>query len=318
MTSFDNKINNIKNCIIKYKHYISMVLIIAIFYFLLSSIYTNWYLIKNFKWQFNYFFLTCSFMVLMIRHFLMAYIWQKILMNLCVEIDFWQSFRVWYLALGGRYLPGRIWYAMGILYLSAEIGIPKKKVLLGGSFNLGISLISAFLVGLAVLPSYISWEMTGYEQVLFAILAVLIFSLVLSITNKVIIFLSKTKDTLNDIPVTKFSDWLYPFMLYIISWILYGQGLYLLLLSLTPVELTQLLQIISSYAISHTVGFLSFITPAGLAVREGTLSVLLSNLFHLFPLYIASAVAILCRILFTLAELTSFLIAIGTNKYLKK
>jgi hypothetical protein len=51
-----------------------------------------------------------------------------------------------------------------------------------------------------------------------------------------------------------------------------------------------------------------------LGVREGVLTILLGRLF---PSYIASAAAVLCRIVFTLAEITTFLIAVGIDRFCK-
>ena len=55
------------------------------------------------------------------------------------------------------------------------------------------------------------------------------------------------------------------------------------------------------YALAWVVGFLSFLTPSGLGVREGTLAYLLSH--HLSPVT-ATLVALLARIWFLLGELT--------------
>ncbi len=285
-----------------------MVIILIIFYFLFSSLQGNWNEIKAVKIKFNYLYLAAAFILLMFRHFLMPLIWQKILNNLLVDIKFIDSFRIWYLALGGRYLPGRIWYAVGMIYLSSEIGIPKNKVLVGGAFNITLSLISAAVVGIIALPAYLPWEISRLTLVAMGIPFCYI---LLMMANKMVHIISQKKGFQHEVPEVKFADWASPFILYIVSWVLYGMGLYLLLLSITTVEPGWIIHIISSYAISHIIGFLSIITPAGLAVREGVLTLLLSSLF---PSYIASFTAVICRILFTLAELASFCMALIFKK----
>lgn len=291
----------------KWRNYLGIISVIVIFYFLFSFTYKNWNLIRNYPWHFNYYFLLCAFMVLMARHFLMAYIWQKILKNISVSIPFRQSFRIWYLASGGRYLPGRIWYALGMIYLSSEIGIPAKNVLLGGAFNMSLSLISAFLTGLVILPSYLSWDMTAFEKAGCLIAGILSLPLLLCLVQKAVVFISKKRGYNDDFRIAPLLCWVYPFILYIVSWMFYGEGLYFLLIALMPAESVPIFTVISSYAISHTIGFLSMITPGGLAVREGVLTILLSGFL---PAYVASAIAVLTRVIFTLAEIASFLIAL--------
>jgi hypothetical protein len=202
-----------------------------------------------------------------------------------------------------------------MLYFSSEIGISKKKVLLGGTFNFSISLISAFFASIVVLPSYLSWEMTLPVKIICIISVLPLFYLLFAMASKAICFISKKRGyQKNELTIAGFSHWIYPSILYVISWLLYGLSLYMLLLSVTSVPVNHIPSIVSSYAISHVAGVLSFVTPAGLAVREGVLTVLLSKLL---PSYVASAMAILCRLLFTLAELTSFLMALVVNKRLK-
>lgn len=301
----------IKKQINRYKSPIGLVIISLVFYYLFVSLYANWKDVKTFTLNFNYSYLSGAFILLMIRHLIMPYIWQKILNNLYVKINYYQSFSIWYLALGGRYLPGRIWSTVGMFYLSSKIGIPKNKVLISGTFNLALSLMSAFVVGFALLPSYIPWEIGTTVKVLLLIMVLPSFYILIAITTKAVSLFNKDDYNLQR-PKTRFICWFYPFILYVITWILYGVSLYFLLSSITQVKSQWVLHIVSSYAISHMAGFISLVTPAGIAVREGMLSILLSDIF---PTFLASYAAILCRIVFTFAELSSFCMALLLKKF---
>jgi len=299
------------------KPFIVICLVCGIFCFLFSSIYDNWHEVSSQIRQIDPVSLFWALIVLMIRHVLMAYIWQKTLSNFFVDIPFTQAFRIWYLAVGGRYLPGRIWHVMGMFYLSNEAGIPKKAVLLSGVYNMALSLLSAFIVGLALIDSYVRWETSWYDKTflcLFALMLLYIFPFVLKSFVSVLMKVKKTyKDDSWDyeISTTAFKDWLFPFILYILSWILYGVALFFILRSIIHFPLAQLVHVCSSYAVSHVAGFISLFTPAGLGVREGTLSLALSKFI---PVYLASVAAVLCRLMFTLGEFLSFLISLGIKK----
>ncbi len=89
-------------------------------------------------------------------------------------------------------------------------------------------------------------------------------------------------------------------MTYLLLWGCCGLAFFLFIKSLSPVEWSQLPVIIGIYATAWTIGFLSFITPSGLGVREGMLSLLLTVYL---PPATATLVALLSRLWSTLAEL---------------
>ena len=63
---------------------------------------------------------------------------------------------------------------------------------------------------------------------------------------------------------------------YLLLWALLGVAFFLFIKSLTPVLISQLLVVTGIYAAAWSIGFLSVITPSGLGVREGVLSLLLT------------------------------------------
>jgi uncharacterized membrane protein YbhN (UPF0104 family) len=86
------------------------------------------------------------------------------------------------------------------------------------------------------------------------------------------------------------------------SWLIAGIAFYVLLLALLPDAPLILLPIcVGIYAIVWDIGFVSFLTPSGLGVREGAIVLLFALAFP--ALGISSILAILSRVVSTVAEI---------------
>ena len=83
---------------------------------------------------------------------------------------------------------------------------------------------------------------------------------------------------------------------------------FLFIKSLAPVSASQLLLVTGTYAVAWSIGILSVITPGGLGVREGILSLLLTSVL---PPATATLIALLSRLWTITAELAMTGIASG-------
>ena len=106
-------------------------------------------------------------------------------------------------------------------------------------------------------------------------------------------------------------QWLNIFASHILLWCCQGFAFFLFVRSLAPVPWTDAGVLTACYAFAWIVGFLSFLTPGGLGVREGLLSLLLSSYM---PISQATLVALLCRVWILSAEL----VLAGAAFYLRK
>jgi hypothetical protein len=90
-----------------------------------------------------------------------------------------------------------------------------------------------------------------------------------------------------------------------------GFSLYAILWGLTPVTLHQMPFVVGASALAWVVGYLSFLTPSGLGVREGVLTILLAQVY---PLPVAIVGSLLYRLVLTLGEVLAVLIAWGHER----
>ncbi len=107
----------------------------------------------------------------------------------------------------------------------------------------------------------------------------------------------------------RYSDILLVTLAWCISWLVAGSAFYLLLLALWPsIPIAALPICIGIYAIAWDIGFVSFITPSGLGIREGTIAGLVALALPL-PVGLGAILALLSRVVSTVAELLCVSIA---------
>ena len=91
------------------------------------------------------------------------------------------------------------------------------------------------------------------------------------------------------------------------NWVIFGIALYLLSNSFYNLTVSQTIILCGVFAVSVISGILSFFVPAGLGVREGVLSYLLS-LF--IPISVAIVISLALRIWMIVGELLCFFTAL--------
>src|SRR5690606_32136514 len=93
----------------------------------------------------------------------------------------------------------------------------------------------------------------------------------------------------------------------LVIWVITGIGFYVLLLGLQRPEPISIWYAIVTYAVSWTIGFLIFVTPAGLGAREAALTLLLTPVYGVET---AFSIALLARVWWALVEGLHILIAL--------
>ena len=92
------------------------------------------------------------------------------------------------------------------------------------------------------------------------------------------------------------------------AWWIYGAGLWCLVAALAGPGLTDILTLTGVFAGSWVAGYLAFVTPGGLVVREGAMVLLIASLTPL-PASVATVVAVAARIWTIASELGAFALA---------
>lgn len=211
----------------------------------------------------------------------------------------------------GRYLPGKVGQFLVMFSLSNKFGIQKKGAVIATCFQLAFQCAVGGFIGFLVLRN------TDVAPILHDLLAklqisgktaLLIGTIAISTLGASILFFyrKRIRETFAHLMQQNFramfltSGILRLISGYLLLWGLLGTAFFLFIKSLAPVSAAQLLVVTGTYAVAWSIGILSVITPGGLGVREGILSLLLTSIL---PPATATLIALLSRLWTISAEL---------------
>ncbi len=289
-----------------------VVIILVIFYFLGRSIVANWTQVKDFNWEFDYPLLILSFALQLAGLCWLVKIWQRMLSHTGSRVSYLKLFKVWFFANLGKYLPGKVWQFMGMIYMLEKQGVPKQSSLSTGVLAQAFSVMSGLLVSVIFLGASLYSQFFSKEPALLAAgivlgLAILVIGGYPKALEKIInlgLRILKRQEIALDI---RARDVIIYILFYSASWLLYGLAFLIFVKSMAPASFHLYPTLTGAFAFSLNVGFLAVFTPGGIGVREGVLVLLLSSLF---PLPVSTLISLLSRLWMTAGELLCFLVAV--------
>jgi hypothetical protein len=296
----------------------SVSVIVICFFFLGKALYRNLGEITTYQWDLKPLYLLFSFLFLIINLTVSAFAWKKVLFLFGIRLPLDQSFKITFVSGLGRYLPGKVWSYLSQIYLSQKAEIPKSVTIFSVLLLFGISSLVGMLVFICSLflwdrfsPTLISVSLLIFSAFLLIILSPRVLNRILRIST----FISN-----------KFKRGLIPgelvirggmahigeiILIFIANWMIFGTAIYFLANSFYRFDFHQTVILCGIFAISVISGIVSFFVPAGLGVREGVLSYLLS---FFVPISTAIVISLLIRVWTTLGELACFFVALKIKK----
>jgi uncharacterized membrane protein YbhN (UPF0104 family) len=292
------------------KRVFPVAIIIIIFIFLLRSLILNWSKIPFDDLHFNIYFLIISFLCL-IPHFLSyGKSWQEVMRALGSPITFTQS--CWMIATTqiAKYIPGRVWYMVGRVYVG------KKEKMSGESLAVSmimdtclliISVGSIFLISTIIAGNYSFTNLLICSIPLLIAFIILIPRILSWIIKHCLRILKKpmVELTLSYLQNLKLSIWFF------ILWFAQIIGFYFLINAIYTVSLSEIFTLAAAYALSWLAGFVVIFAPGGLGVREGMMTLLLSSIL---PTSLAIAISFIARVWITIFEIFIFFIGLVVKK----
>jgi uncharacterized membrane protein YbhN (UPF0104 family) len=219
-------------------------------------------------------------------------------------MQFSQSF--WMIATTqiGKYLPGKVWYIVGRVYIGKRAQFDGKKLTLSMVLETCLVYITGGIVfSLTTLISgnySITWLVIS---VVFTIAAIVIIhpkilggisNFALRILKKPMIRLTLTYRQISKISLYFFGIWITQII-----------GFYFLIKAIYPIPLHSIFNLASAYALAWISGSVAVFAPGGLGVREGMMTLLLSSVL---PVPLAIAISFVARVWITIFEAVIFFI----------
>ena len=308
-----------------FRSYLGILLAVVLLFFLIKPFVDTHTQLENVTVQIQWRWLLLSFGLLLLYRSVYTYPFKTLLSGITQkQVPFRTAFTLFHLANITRYLPGRIWGIVRLLALSQRFGLSKTAV--GGSLTLHVGIETAFgsIIAMCLLFSpqlrrtavqFVIEKVSGHTFMFMLLLVgftVGLLVLILSISAQARHVLSTLQKTSVPLFCNPFLEkWFGILAGHVLLWLCLGSAFFLFVRSLAPVVWRDAGFLIACYAFAWLCGFLSFLTPGGLGVRENLLTLLLS-------LYIppsqAVLVALLCRVWMLSAELVLAGVALFLNR----
>src|SRR5713101_6350641 len=290
---------------------------LAILVFFLGQLKNDWSNLTAHTFQWNPWLLGLAFVGFMLQELSYGLIWQAILARLGHRLDLRLCLRIYLASEFVRYIPGNVWHVLTRILWVGRYGVSRPIAFA----SMTIELITKLAAGVLVFAiSLLFWHDFGAVGSLLhgtpvvvvlgvaTMLAVLI-GLHPRILNGLLNFALRLLKRDPILLTLRYSDILLVTLAWCLSWLVAGSAFYLLLLALWPsIPIAALPICIGIYAIAWDIGFVSFITPSGLGVREAAIVALFALALPL-PAGLASIMALLSRLVSTLAEVVCVSIA---------
>jgi glycosyltransferase 2 family protein len=251
---------------------------------------------------------------------IMALGWAFLLYNMAgikkmAALTTFQAMRAWLLTIMSRYLPGNVWHIFSRMAFADKLNVGKAQILSSSTMEQGLAVIGAMLIAAFSLPF---WPLAAIPQAWLPnfILLTCLFLLGLALLHPRILG-----------PIIRWAafrlhkpelNWNFEYktiikfvLIYALAAFFAGLALVAVMAGLGEFRATDMIFIIGSSALAWVVGYLSFITPSGLGVREGVLTALLALVY---PLPIAIVASLLFRVVCTLGEFAAVLFFLGFKR----
>lgn len=285
---------------------IKILFLILVAIFLIRYFQRNMEDIKNMDFRINWGVFALSMIFYFLYKISLASLWHYITWLNHSSIDYPQAITSYLYSILGKYIPGKVFMLAARIPGYEAKGVPIRKVticfflenictLLGAAF---LFLISLFFFPNDLLKDYM-WLTIAFIVIFFICINPKIINFFLRILGKWI----KKEDL--EIPFT-YGQMIQVVLLFILNWVIVGIGFYMLVCSIYPLPLSQMLYAGGIFGLSAIIGILSIFAPSGIGVREG---ILVAGLVLVMPSEYAVIISIISRLWATIAELLLILFA---------
>lgn len=300
------------------KRVLQIGLPIVILGYFVIDIKKEWSQLSSHPLQWNPWLLLLAFAGFLLQVLSYGIIWRTILSRLGTHLDFRTSLRIYLASEFVRYIPGNIWHVLTRILWVGKYGVSRPVAFA----SMVIELITKLAAGAFIFAlSLLFWSDSGAVHSFVYGAPLLIGAGIASILVLLVILhprilnglLNSALRILKRDPITlplRYRDILLVTLAWCVSWIIAGAAFYILVLAVYPeLPLAALPVCIGIYALAWDIGFVSFITPSGLGFREGTIAFLLVLALPALPAVWGPILAIVSRLISTIAELVCVSVA---------
>lgn len=293
--------------------YGSILLVTGLLGYIGYGLWYNWGKIRDYTWDINPFLFIFSITSISLCYVLFVILWKWLLSMMGQPISFRSSYKIWFLSQSGKYLPGKVWSAVGRVFLMHNAGMGRLFSGLNILYEIILMMLGGLILVVITLPFWKGeTELIPSYMVLFSIITLCIL-LHPRIADFLINFgLQYTKRGINEWRSSlRYKQILLLLISYVALWGFIGLSFFLFFSSIHHVPIEQFPLLAGIFVFSWIAGNLAFLAPAGIGVREGVMIYLLGKFY---PSEVALVSTIGARMWITGVEMTG----IGIGLLLRK
>lgn len=227
-------------------------------------------------------------------------VWQHLLAAMGTKIRYRAAAEVNLVGQLGKYLPGSVWAFVLQTQLGKRYRIPRARALVALLLSAGVTAVTGLsLAALVAAPLSHRW---GPVLWLLALGPLTLLTLIPYVLTKISnLALRAMRRPVFEVSLIG-SEILRAMLWSFLSWLFFGAQLWLLMGSQSKQSLHGYVICTGAFALAMTAGFVAFILPSGVGVREAVIVTGLSSLAHSGP---ALAIALTSRLLFTITDVST-------------
>ncbi len=271
----------------RWRRFVQLAFLALALGFLGLMVVEQWENLRAYPWQIRWGWLALSGLMLALSWIAEVSIWRRLIALLGGALTFRRAWRIWYLSAITRYIPGNIWQPLSMTVMAQEQGVRMTATLTSIVLYQVGNLLSTMLIAaiyfplsgnLGLLADFLPPGAAQGMALLLLPLAVFLFRPALLIRG-----VNWTLERLQREPLPlrlRSLD-----MIQLVGgvtgvWLLIGASFLFLTTALSASSprqtLRHALDLVAIYPLSYAAGYISFVTPSGLGVREGVAFLLLT------------------------------------------
>lgn len=242
-----------------------------------------------------------AYITFVIANIFMTGIWYILLKKLRARINLLSSIAIWSVSTLGKYIPGKGWQFVGIVYIAKMLGVDYEISVAASLIGQILAVVAGLIISFSILKTHVP---PVFVTFFIALSLLFIYPVFL---NWLLRFFSKiTGRSIKEISLSA-KDTIFVTLLYFAGWLIFGIAFNFLTVSILPESGFNMIKAAKIFVSSYLLGLFAVFVPGGLGIREGVMAYLLGRNI---PTYLASFISIYARLIVTLAELSLTLFGI--------
>jgi uncharacterized membrane protein YbhN (UPF0104 family) len=285
--------------------WLAVVLTITALGFVAAQLVQGWEAIRTYPWQWHPGYLILSFIGAQAGYLVLTRAWRSVLRAISIRLAASTAYWVFILSNLGRYIPGRVWQVGAAALFARSLGLH------AGEIATSMVVYQFFLLPVGVLLGLFGGNLQGmvdHPWLRAALLGSCLAMAAAALWPHLLMRLFRPLvHRIGSSPERWRMAWSRKLAVIVqcaIGWTLLSLSFGFLVISTTRIGWEDFPQLSQTFLVSYIVGFVSLVTPGGLGVREGVMTLLLTPMTGAGP---AAALSLLSRLWITATEIVALL-----------